>query len=216
MGNTSWIAALSVYLLPLAREGLLAQVWCQSSQCQDCADRGDRSAALDQPDRTGLSHRGRSGRGGLLHGGCLDGRHVSHGQDRREGTVPDLHGRQRPCDQRPDGDGRRQGRPRGRFDPLLGRGVRRPQGVRHEPLVRGDDRNLRRTDQRPAVPFAPILRPAGHRPGGLCRPAILRGADPAPGRVAAIESTAAGARPDPAAGSRGRSCCARPRRKVCR
>ncbi len=40
VGNTSWIAALSVYLLPLAREGLLAQVWCQSSQCQDCAPIG--------------------------------------------------------------------------------------------------------------------------------------------------------------------------------
>jgi LDH2 family malate/lactate/ureidoglycolate dehydrogenase len=40
VGNTSWIAALSVYLLPLARQGLLAQVWCQSSQCQDCAPIG--------------------------------------------------------------------------------------------------------------------------------------------------------------------------------
>ncbi len=40
VGNTSWIAALSVYLLPLAREGLLAQAWCQSSQCQDCAPIG--------------------------------------------------------------------------------------------------------------------------------------------------------------------------------
>lgn len=40
VGNTSWIAALGVYLLPLARQGLLAQVWCQSSQCQDCAPIG--------------------------------------------------------------------------------------------------------------------------------------------------------------------------------
>ena len=40
VGNTSWIAALSVYLIPLARQGLLAQVWCQSSQCQDCAPIG--------------------------------------------------------------------------------------------------------------------------------------------------------------------------------
>jgi LDH2 family malate/lactate/ureidoglycolate dehydrogenase len=40
VGNTSWIAALSVYLIPLAKQGLLAQVWCQSSQCQDCAPIG--------------------------------------------------------------------------------------------------------------------------------------------------------------------------------
>jgi LDH2 family malate/lactate/ureidoglycolate dehydrogenase len=40
VGNTSWIAALSVYLIPLAKEGFLAQVWCQSSQCQDCAPVG--------------------------------------------------------------------------------------------------------------------------------------------------------------------------------
>jgi len=40
VGSTSWIAALSVYLIPLAREGFLAQVWCQSSQCQDCAPIG--------------------------------------------------------------------------------------------------------------------------------------------------------------------------------
>lgn len=40
VGNTSWIAALSVYLIPLAKEGMLAQVWCQSSQCQDCAPVG--------------------------------------------------------------------------------------------------------------------------------------------------------------------------------
>jgi LDH2 family malate/lactate/ureidoglycolate dehydrogenase len=40
VSNTSWIAALGVYLIPLARQGLLAQVWCQSSQCQDCAPVG--------------------------------------------------------------------------------------------------------------------------------------------------------------------------------
>jgi L-lactate dehydrogenase len=40
VGNTSWIAALGVYLIPLAKEGFIAQVWCQSSQCQDCAPVG--------------------------------------------------------------------------------------------------------------------------------------------------------------------------------
>ncbi len=40
VGSTSWIAALGVYLIPLAKEGFLAQVWCQSSQCQDCAPIG--------------------------------------------------------------------------------------------------------------------------------------------------------------------------------
>ena len=33
--NTSWIAALGAYLLPLAKAGLFAQLWAQSSQCQD-------------------------------------------------------------------------------------------------------------------------------------------------------------------------------------
>ncbi len=46
VGNTSWIAALSVYLIPLAKEGFLAQVWCQSSQCQDCAPIGGIDARL--------------------------------------------------------------------------------------------------------------------------------------------------------------------------
>ncbi len=46
VGNTSWIAALSVYLLPLAKQGFLAQVWCQSSQCQDCAPIGGVDARL--------------------------------------------------------------------------------------------------------------------------------------------------------------------------
>lgn len=46
VANTSWIAALSVYLLPLARQGFLAQAWCQSSQCQDCAPFGGLDARL--------------------------------------------------------------------------------------------------------------------------------------------------------------------------
>lgn len=46
VANTSWIAALSVYLLPLAKEGFLAQAWCQSSQCQDCAPIGGFDARL--------------------------------------------------------------------------------------------------------------------------------------------------------------------------
>ncbi len=46
VGGTSWIAALGVYLAPLAREGLLAQMWVQSCQCQDCAPFGGVDARL--------------------------------------------------------------------------------------------------------------------------------------------------------------------------
>jgi LDH2 family malate/lactate/ureidoglycolate dehydrogenase len=38
--NSYWIGALGIYLLPLAREGLFAQLWAQSSNCKDCAPVG--------------------------------------------------------------------------------------------------------------------------------------------------------------------------------
>ena len=38
--NVSWTAALGVYLIPLAREGLLAQLWTQTSSTPDCAPFG--------------------------------------------------------------------------------------------------------------------------------------------------------------------------------
>ena len=38
--NASWVAGLGGYLLPLAREGFFAQLWAQSSQCQDSAPVG--------------------------------------------------------------------------------------------------------------------------------------------------------------------------------
>ncbi len=38
--NTSWVAALGAYVVPLAREGFFAQLWAQSSQCQDSAAPG--------------------------------------------------------------------------------------------------------------------------------------------------------------------------------
>jgi L-lactate dehydrogenase len=38
--NTSWIGGLGAWILPLAREGLFAQVLAQSSQCQDSAPVG--------------------------------------------------------------------------------------------------------------------------------------------------------------------------------
>lgn len=38
--NTSWIAGLGTYLLPVAEQGLLGQLWAQSSSCKDCAPVG--------------------------------------------------------------------------------------------------------------------------------------------------------------------------------
>ena len=38
--NVSWIGALGVHLMPLVEEGLLAQLWAQSSACKDCAPFG--------------------------------------------------------------------------------------------------------------------------------------------------------------------------------
>jgi len=38
--NTSWVAGLGTYLLPLAEQGFLVQLWAQSSACKDCAPVG--------------------------------------------------------------------------------------------------------------------------------------------------------------------------------
>jgi len=38
--NTSWIGGAGAFLLPLARQGLFAQLWVQSSQCKDSAPHG--------------------------------------------------------------------------------------------------------------------------------------------------------------------------------
>lgn len=42
--NTSWLGALGVYLLPLANDGLMAQLWAQTSTCKDCAPIGGLDA----------------------------------------------------------------------------------------------------------------------------------------------------------------------------
>jgi len=38
--NCSWIGALGAYLVPIAEEGLMAQLWAQTSTCRDCAPIG--------------------------------------------------------------------------------------------------------------------------------------------------------------------------------
>ena len=38
--NTFWLGALGVHLMPLAEAGFLAQLWAQTSTCQDCAPFG--------------------------------------------------------------------------------------------------------------------------------------------------------------------------------
>ncbi len=38
--NSFWIGALGIYLLPLAKRGLFAQLWAQTSTCKDCAPVG--------------------------------------------------------------------------------------------------------------------------------------------------------------------------------
>ncbi len=38
--NSFWIGALGIYLIPLVREGLFAQLWAQTSTCKDCAPVG--------------------------------------------------------------------------------------------------------------------------------------------------------------------------------
>ncbi len=44
--NTSWVAALGTWLLPLASEGFLAQLFAQSSKCQDAAPAGGIQACF--------------------------------------------------------------------------------------------------------------------------------------------------------------------------
>ncbi len=38
--NSSWLGALGVYLVSLAREGFFAQLWAQTNTCKDCAPFG--------------------------------------------------------------------------------------------------------------------------------------------------------------------------------
>ena len=38
--DSFWIGALGIYLLPLAKNGLFAQLWAQTSTCKDCAPVG--------------------------------------------------------------------------------------------------------------------------------------------------------------------------------
>ena len=38
--NAAWLGALNVHLMPLAEAGFIAQLWAQSSSCQDCAPFG--------------------------------------------------------------------------------------------------------------------------------------------------------------------------------
>ncbi len=40
LSNASWIGALGVYIAPLAEEGLMAEMWAQTSTCRDCAPWG--------------------------------------------------------------------------------------------------------------------------------------------------------------------------------
>jgi LDH2 family malate/lactate/ureidoglycolate dehydrogenase len=44
--NTSWVAALGAWLVPLAREGFVAQLVAQSSKCQDAAPAGGIEACF--------------------------------------------------------------------------------------------------------------------------------------------------------------------------
>jgi len=44
--RTGWVAALGMHLIPIAREGLLAQGWAQSSACLDCAPFGGIDACF--------------------------------------------------------------------------------------------------------------------------------------------------------------------------
>jgi L-lactate dehydrogenase len=38
--NTSWLGALGPHILPIAQDGLFAQLWAQTSNCRDCAPWG--------------------------------------------------------------------------------------------------------------------------------------------------------------------------------
>ena len=38
--NTSWVGALGIHLIPIARQGLLAKAWAQTNTCKDCAPVG--------------------------------------------------------------------------------------------------------------------------------------------------------------------------------
>ncbi|MBU4200670.1 MAG: Ldh family oxidoreductase [Verrucomicrobia bacterium] len=38
--NTTWVGALGIYLIPLARAGFMAEAWAQTNTCKDCAPYG--------------------------------------------------------------------------------------------------------------------------------------------------------------------------------
>jgi LDH2 family malate/lactate/ureidoglycolate dehydrogenase len=44
VANTEWVAALAVYLVPLARKGLVSMLWCQSDRGHACAPLGGLDA----------------------------------------------------------------------------------------------------------------------------------------------------------------------------
>jgi len=44
--NTYWLGALGTYLIPIAEEGMLAQMWAQTNTCKDCAPYGGIDAKL--------------------------------------------------------------------------------------------------------------------------------------------------------------------------
>jgi LDH2 family malate/lactate/ureidoglycolate dehydrogenase len=44
--NSTWLGALGSYLVPIARGGLLAQMWAQTNTCKDCAPIGGIDATF--------------------------------------------------------------------------------------------------------------------------------------------------------------------------
>jgi LDH2 family malate/lactate/ureidoglycolate dehydrogenase len=44
--NSTWLGALGTFLVPIAREGLLAQMWAQTNTCKDCAPIGGIDATF--------------------------------------------------------------------------------------------------------------------------------------------------------------------------
>lgn len=44
--NSTWLGALGTFLLPIAREGFLAQMWAQTNTCKDCAPIGGIDATF--------------------------------------------------------------------------------------------------------------------------------------------------------------------------
>ena len=44
--NSTWLGALGTYLIPVAKQGLLAQMWAQTNTCKDCAPIGGIDATF--------------------------------------------------------------------------------------------------------------------------------------------------------------------------